>query len=52
MIHTPILDHVVKLNKIIIMKKQERMNFLLNYKGKKYKSNTLIGIIWKFITEK
>lgn len=32
--------------------KIEKMNYLLNYKGKKYRANTLIGIVWKFITEK
>lgn len=26
--------------------------FLLNYKGTKYKSDTLFGIIWQFITKK
>ena len=29
----------------------DKTNFLLNYKGKKYKSNTLIGVIWKFLTK-
>lgn len=35
------------------MKKQQTKmkSFLLNYKGAKYKSNTLIGVIWKFITK-
>lgn len=26
--------------------------FLLNYKGTKYKADTLIGIVWKFITKR
>ena len=26
--------------------------FLLNYKGNKYKANTLIGIFWNFATNK
>ena len=30
--------------------KHEKKNFLLNYNGKKYRANTLLGIIWKFIT--
>lgn len=35
------------------MKKQAEMKaFLLNYKGAKYKANTLVGVIWKFITKK
>lgn len=35
------------------MKKQTEMKaFLLNYKGAKYKANTLVGVIWKFITKK
>jgi|TARA_R110000823_G_scaffold283221_1_gene401426 uncharacterized membrane protein len=32
--------------------KQEMKKFLLNYKGNKYKANTLIGIIVKFILGK
>lgn len=35
------------------MKKQTEMKaFLLNYKGTKYKADTLIGIVWKFITKR
>lgn len=34
------------------MKKNTMKNFLLNYKGKKYKANTLIGVMWKFLTGK
>ncbi len=30
--------------------KHEKKNFLLNCKGKKYRANTLLGIIWKYIT--
>jgi len=30
----------------------ERMDFLLNHKGRKFKANTLIGIIWKFLRNK
>ena len=26
--------------------------FLLNYKGTKYKSDTLLGVIWQFIAKK
>jgi hypothetical protein len=26
--------------------------FLLNANGKKYRANTLIGIVWKYITDK
>lgn len=33
-------------------KKAIMKNFLLNHKGNKYKSNTLIGILWNFITKK
>jgi hypothetical protein len=32
--------------------KTERKNFLLNYKGKKYKANTLIGVVWNFLFKK
>lgn len=34
------------------MEKQERKNYLLNHKGKKYKANTLIGVIWNFLLKK
>jgi len=36
------------------MKKQQtKMKaFLLNYKGTKYKSDTLLGVIWQFIAKK
>lgn len=34
------------------MKQQERKNYLLNHKGKKYKANTLIGVIWNFLFKK
>ena len=35
------------------MKKQTDMKaFLLNHNGVKYKADTFIGIIWKFITKK
>lgn len=35
------------------MKKQtQKKNYLLNHKGKKYKSNTLIGVIWNFLLKK
>ena len=35
------------------MKKElEKKNFLLNHKGKKYKANTLLGIIWNFLFKK
>ena len=30
--------------------KHEKKNFLLNHNGKKYRANTLLGIIWKYIT--
>jgi len=36
------------------MKSKERVmkNFLLNYKGIKYRANTLVGIIIKFLLNK
>jgi hypothetical protein len=35
------------------MKKQlDKTNYLLNHKGMKYKANTLLGVIWRFITKK
>ena len=36
------------------MKKQqaEMKAFLLNHKGVKYKSDTLLGVIWQFITKR
>ena len=34
------------------MKKDERKDYLLNYKGKKFKANTLLGIIWKRLRNK
>lgn len=34
------------------MKKDERKDYLLNYKGKKFKANTFIGLVWKFIRNK
>ena len=33
-------------------RKTEMKKFLLNYKGNKYKANTLIGIVWNFATGK
>ncbi len=34
------------------MKKDERKDYLLNHKGKKFKANSLIGLIWKFLRNK
>lgn len=34
------------------MKNNERKDYLLNYKGKKFKADSLIGLIWKFIRNK
>lgn len=34
------------------MKKDERKDYLLNYKGKKFKADSLIGLIWKFLRNK
>ena len=34
------------------MKKDERKDYLLNYKGKKFKANTFVGLVWKFIRNK
>ena len=34
------------------MKSEDKKNFLLNYNGKKFKANTLLGIVWKFLTAK
>ena len=34
------------------MKTSDKKNFLLNYKGKKFKANTLLGVVWKFLTNK
>lgn len=42
-------DAGTKQDKIM---KKERKNFLLNYKGKKFKANTLFGIVWKFLLKK
>ena len=34
------------------MKNNERKEYLLNYKGKKFKADSLIGLIWKFLRNK
>lgn len=34
------------------MKNNDRKDYLLNYKGKKFKANTFLGLIWKFIRNK
>ena len=34
------------------MKKDERKDYLLNHKGKKFKTNTFIGLDWNFIRHK
>ena len=34
------------------MKNQNRTDYLLNYKGKKFKANSFLGLIWKFIRNK
>lgn len=34
------------------MKKDERKDYLLNHKGNKYKADSLIGLIWKFLRNK
>ncbi len=34
------------------MKNNERKDYLLNYKGKKFKADSLIGLIWKFLRNK
>ncbi len=34
------------------MKKDARKDYLLNYKGKKFKANSFIGLIWKFLRNK
>ena len=34
------------------MKKDDKKDYLLNYKGRKFKANTFIGLIWKFIRNK
>jgi len=31
---------------------KEKKNYLLNHKGKRYKANTLIGIIWRWLRNK
>lgn len=33
-------------------KNLEKKKFLLNYKGNKYKSNTLIGVVFNYIFKK
>lgn len=37
-----------------MIKKEQtiKKNYLLNHKGNKYKSNTLIGLIWNFLLKK
>jgi len=32
--------------------KKDKKNYLLNHKGKRYKANTLIGIIWRWLRNK
>ena len=34
------------------MKNSKRTDYLLNHKGKKYKANSFLGLIWKFIRNK
>lgn len=34
------------------MKNNERKDYLLNYKGQKFKADSLIGLIWKFLRNK
>ena len=29
----------------------EKKSFLLNHKGRKYRANTLVGLVWKFLTK-
>jgi len=33
-------------------RKREMKKFLLNYKGNKYKANTLVSLLWNFATGK
>lgn len=34
------------------MKEVKKTDYLLNYKGKKFKANTFFGLVWKFIRNK
>ena len=34
------------------MRNENRTDYLLNYKGKKFKANSFLELIWKFIRNK